>query len=61
MSERRDRFDPELAELFSDDPELLELAQLVRESRPEPALDPSHFTLSARGIIVVGKGDKVVA
>jgi glucose-1-phosphate adenylyltransferase len=27
----------------------------------EPALDPSHFTLSARGIIVVGKGDKVVA
>jgi hypothetical protein len=40
VSERRDRFDPELAELFSDDPELLELAQLVRESRPEPALDP---------------------
>ena len=40
MSERRDRFDPELAELFGDDPELLELAQRVRESRPEPDLDP---------------------
>jgi len=39
VSERRDRFDPELAELFGDDPELLELAQLVRESRPEPDLD----------------------
>jgi hypothetical protein len=40
VSERRDRFDPELAGLFGDDPELLELAQLVRESRPEPDLDP---------------------
>ncbi len=40
MSERRDRYDPELAELFGDDPGLLELAQRVRESRPEPDLDP---------------------
>ena len=40
MSERRDRFDPELAELFGDDPELLRLAQQVRESRPEPDFDP---------------------
>jgi hypothetical protein len=40
VSERRDRYDPELAELFGDDPGLLELAQRVRESRPEPDLDP---------------------
>jgi hypothetical protein len=40
VSERRDRFDPELAELLSDDPELIELAQLLRDSRPEPVLDP---------------------
>ncbi len=40
MSDRRDRYDPELAELFGDDPGLLELAQRVRESRPEPDLDP---------------------
>jgi hypothetical protein len=40
VSERRDRFDPELSELFGEEPDLLELAQLVRESRPEPDLDP---------------------
>jgi hypothetical protein len=40
VSERRDRFDSELAELLGDDPELLRLAQQVRESRPEPDLDP---------------------
>ncbi|MGO8686343.1 MAG: Ig-like domain-containing protein [Candidatus Dormibacteria bacterium] len=40
MSERRDRFDPELSELFGEDPDLLRLAQRVRESRPEPDLDP---------------------
>jgi hypothetical protein len=40
VSERRDRFDPELSELFGEDPELLRLAQLVRESRPQPRLDP---------------------
>jgi hypothetical protein len=40
VSERRDRFDPELDELFGDDPDLLRLAQQVRESRPEPDLDP---------------------
>ncbi len=40
MSERRDRFDPELSELFGEDPDLLQLAQQVRESRPEPDLDP---------------------
>jgi len=40
VSERRDRYDPELAELLGDEPGLLELAQRVRESRPEPDLDP---------------------
>ena len=40
MSERRDRFDAELSELFGEDPDLLRLAQAVRESRPEPDLDP---------------------
>jgi hypothetical protein len=40
VSERRDRFDPELSELLSDDPELLELSQIVRDSRPDPVLDP---------------------
>ena len=40
MSERRHRFDAELSELFGEDPDLLQLAQLVRESRPEPVLDP---------------------
>jgi hypothetical protein len=40
VSERRDRFDPELSELLSDDPELLEMSQMVRESRPDPVLDP---------------------
>ena len=40
MSERRDRFDAELSELFGEDPDLLQLAQVVRESRPEPVLDP---------------------
>lgn len=32
--------DPELAELFASDPELAALARRVRESRPEPLLDP---------------------
>ena len=27
----------------------------------EPELDASHFTISARGIVVIGKGEKVVA
>jgi hypothetical protein len=40
VTERRDRFDPELSELFGEDPDLLQLAQVVRESRPEPVLDP---------------------
>jgi hypothetical protein len=40
VSERRDRFDAELSELFGEDPDLLQLAQVVRESRPEPDLDP---------------------
>ena len=40
MSERRDRFDAELSELFGEDPDLLQLAQVVRESRLEPVLDP---------------------
>lgn len=40
MSERRDRFDAELSELFGEDPDLLQLAQVVRESPPEPVLDP---------------------
>lgn len=40
MSERRDRFDAELSELFGEDPDLLRLAQAVRESRPDPDLDP---------------------
>jgi methionine-rich copper-binding protein CopC len=40
VSERRDRFDAELSELFGEDPDLLQLAQVVRESRPEPVLDP---------------------
>ncbi|MGA8016387.1 MAG: Ig-like domain-containing protein [Candidatus Dormiibacterota bacterium] len=33
-------FDPELDELFASDPELLQLARRVRDSRPEPVLDP---------------------
>jgi methionine-rich copper-binding protein CopC len=40
VNERRDRFDAELSELFGEDPELLQLAQVVRKSRPEPDLDP---------------------
>ena len=40
MSERRDRSDAELSELFGEDPDLLQLAQVVRESRLEPVLDP---------------------
>jgi hypothetical protein len=32
--------DPELDELFGSDAELLRLAHLVRQSRPQPALDP---------------------
>jgi S-DNA-T family DNA segregation ATPase FtsK/SpoIIIE len=40
VSERRDRFDPELSELFGEEPDLLRLAQTVRESRPDPVLDP---------------------
>ncbi len=27
----------------------------------EPELDASHFTISARGVVVIGKGEKVVA
>ena len=26
----------------------------------DPELDASHFTISARGIVVIGKGEKVV-
>jgi methionine-rich copper-binding protein CopC len=47
VSERRDRFDAELFELFGEDPDLLQLAQVVRESRPEPDLDP-RFPLILR-------------
>ena len=47
MSERRDRFDAELSELFGEDPDLLQLAQVVRESRPEPDFDP-RFPLILR-------------
>ncbi len=27
----------------------------------EPEVDASHYTVSARGVVVVGKGEKVVA
>jgi len=47
VSERRDRFDAELSELFGEDPDLLRLAQAVRESRPDPHLDP-RFPLVLR-------------
>lgn len=41
--------DPELKELFGSDPELLRLAERLRESRPEPVLDPRfHAVLRAR-------------
>ncbi len=33
-------FDPELEELFHDEPELLETANQVRAARPQPAVDP---------------------
>ncbi len=41
--------DPELEELFASDPELMALARRVRESWPEPVLDPRfHAVLRAR-------------
>jgi hypothetical protein len=41
--------DPELEELFGTDPDLLRIAARLRESRPEPALDPRfHAVLRAR-------------
>ena len=49
MNERRDRFDAELSELFGEDPDLLQLAQVVRESRPEPDLDPRFPLIPAPG------------
>src|ERR1017187_7075692 len=32
--------DPEIDDIFAADPELLQLAHLVRSARPEPPLDP---------------------
>ncbi len=41
--------DPELEELFGSEPELLRLAERLRESRPKPVLDPRfHAVLRAR-------------
>jgi hypothetical protein len=59
VTERRDRFDPELSELFGEDPDLLQLAQVVRESRPEPVLDP-RFPLILRARLM-GEARTVLA
>lgn len=40
--------DPELADLFAEDPGLEETAQLLRASRPDPEVDP-HFQRRLRG------------
>jgi len=45
-SERRDRSTPSSPELFGEDPDLLQLAQVVREP-PEPDLDPRFPLTSA--------------
>ena len=41
-------FDPELEELFRDDPELLETAQQVRAARPQAEPDPRFRNRLAR-------------